>query len=200
MSIIFSLLTHAVLIFAVIFALLQVRRWRRYWPLAYGLASVVVIIPLGYWLVLEFSKGYFSDLSLLTLTLLVIYLTGAIRQKRYAYESSLSITVLCLAAFLYPASLGLGMFDPYALGFASHNYYDALVLITALFGILAWYSGMTQLAVYLMLVLLAHGLQVYESTNLWNYLLDPIGVMICFVSLLIDVCKKLYSKMMIKRI
>ncbi len=200
MSLIFSLLTHAILIFSVIFALLQVRRWSRYWPLAYVFSSIVVVIPIGCWLLLEFSKGYFSDLSLLTLMLLVLYLTGAIRQKRHAYDTSLKIVVLCLAAFLYPASLGLGMFDSYALGFSSHYNYDILIISIASLGIVAWYTGAIQLAIYIMLALLAHGFQVYESTNLWDYLLDPIGVVICFISLLFAMLKKLYSKIMFKRI
>ncbi len=79
--------------------------------------------------------------------------------------------------------MGLGMFDPYAMGFASHVYYDYLVITIAVIGIASAYLGHWQLALWLTLACLAHGLHLFESSNLWNYLLDPFAVIAGLVSL-----------------
>lgn len=83
----------------------------------------------------------------------------------------------------YPLALGVGEFDPYRLG------YSPLVLATliVLLSIYCWFTSQRKLAVVLLLPLLAYNFQLLESTNLWDYLLDPVLVIYAFTQLLLDI-------------
>lgn len=72
------------------------------------------------------------------------------------------------ALILYPMALGLGPFDPYALGYSGL----ALPLALGLGAALAWWQGWRLTAVLLAAVLWAWLLELGESQNLWDYLLD----------------------------
>jgi hypothetical protein len=194
MSTFFSLMAHGLLLMTVLLMLLQVRRWKQYWPLAYLLSAAIIVLPLSNWLLIEFSRGLLTDLSLASLLMLGTYLLSILKVKRPINDMSLNLVILLFAILLYPASMGLGMFDPYSLGFASHVYYDYFVLGIAAMGILAAYIGYQQLAIWLTLSCIAHGLQVYESSNLWNYLLDPFAVIAVLVSMINTYAKKLYFR------
>ncbi len=194
MSTFFSLMAHGLLLMTVLLMLLQVRRWKQYWPLAYLLAAAIIVLPLSDWLLIEFSRGLLTDLSLASVLMLGTYLLSILKVKRPVNDSSFNLVILILAILLYPASLGMGMFDPYAMGFASHAYYNYFVLGVAAIGILAAYVGYKQLAVWLTLSCIAHGLHIYESNNLWNYLLDPFAAIAGLVSLLNTYTQKVYLK------
>jgi hypothetical protein len=194
MSTFFSLMAHGLLLMTVLLMLLQVRRWKQYWPLAYLLSAAIIVLPLSNWLLIEFSRGLLTDLSLASLLMLGTYLLSILKVKRPINDMSLNLVILLFAILLYPASMGLGMFDPYSLGFASHVYYDYFVLGIAAMGIFAAYIGYQQLAIWLTLSCIAHGLQVYESSNLWNYLLDPFAVIAVLVSMINTYAKKLYFR------
>ncbi|MGB5080525.1 MAG: hypothetical protein WBO23_07260 [Burkholderiales bacterium] len=75
------------------------------------------------------------------------------------------------ALFLYPAALGLTGFDPYALGYGSPAFATALLLIA----LAAWRAGLNAVVLVLVVAAFAYLLGVYESRNLWDYLLDPLG-------------------------
>jgi hypothetical protein len=66
-------------------------------------------------------------------------------------------------------ALGLGAFDPYRLGFAPHG---LLVVLLALAAV-AWVCESYLLLACLAAAVGGHALGVLESTNLWDYLLDP---------------------------
>lgn len=69
---------------------------------------------------------------------------------------------------LYPMALGLGPFDPYALGFAG----PLLPLLLAVATAAAWWQGLRATALVLLVVLWSWLLGLGESQNLWDYLLD----------------------------
>ncbi|MGQ7793897.1 hypothetical protein ACUN0C_15930 [Faunimonas sp. B44] len=76
-----------------------------------------------------------------------------------------------LGLFLYPAAVGLGTWDPYALGFAG------LALPAILAGVLA--AGLAQRSVIVPLWIGAGALGwllgLYGSQNLWDYVVDPLA-------------------------
>lgn len=113
-----------------------------------------------------YVRGHLGDLSVTTVMLLLISFYGPIasRQRR-----AVSVSVLVAAASLYPMALGLGMFDPYRLGYAP------VALLGVVSGV-AVFARLRGLDVLLLCVLGAVGgyaLGVLESENLWDYLLDP---------------------------
>jgi len=194
MSTFSSLMAHGLLLMTVLLMLLQVRRWKQYWPAAYLLAAAIIVLPLSDWLLIEFSRGLITDLSFASILMLATYLLSILKVKRPINDTSFNLVILIFAILLYPASMGMGMFDPYSLGFASHAYYDYFVLGIASIGILAAYIGYKQLAIWLTLGCIAHGLHVYESSNLWNYLLDPFAVIAALVSVVNSYTQKVYLK------
>ena len=79
------------------------------------------------------------------------------------------VTGAALAGLLlYPMALGLGPFDPYALGFSG----PWLPLLIAAAAAAAWWRGLRATALVLLAVLWGWLLGLGESHNLWDYLLD----------------------------
>ena len=104
-------------------------------------------------------------------------------------------TILIGAAFaaltLYPLALGLGPFDPYALGYAG----QALPLILGLGAALSWWWGRRWTAVLLAAVLWAWLLELGESQNLWDYLLDAwLGLFAVFWMLTVPIRGKSHPR------
>lgn len=135
--------------------------------------AVVVLIPFGPLSAAIGVRGVFGDLSITTLVLLgsaiLRSLTGWSSvdcDARFGLFTFISVAALAL----YPMALGVGMFDPYRLG------YGSLVFLGALFAVAlaAWYGGHQLTTICLALATLAWTLRWYESTNLWDYLLDPL--------------------------
>jgi len=194
MNTFFSLMTHGLLLMTILLMLLQVRRWKQYWPWAYLVSAVIIVLPISDWLLIEFSRGLFTDLSLASIVMLAMYLFSILKPQRPRNQLSFNLAIILFAILLYPASMGVGMFDPYAIGFASHIYYDYLVLAIAVIGIACAYLGQWQLALWLTLACLAHGLHLFESSNLWNYLLDPFAVIAGMVSIISAASQKVFLK------
>ena len=137
-----------------------------------GAAIVLVSIPLWGVSAAGFVRGMTGDLSIPTLVLLGLSLVRAF-SKRVPVEdrnrNALLRVILIVAIVFYPIVLGIGMFDPYRLGYA--NIWFLLPLLA-----LAVWSSLrfsTLLAWCIALAVAAWSAGWYESTNLWDYLLDP---------------------------
>jgi hypothetical protein len=135
-------------------------------------AIIVISIPLWGVSLAGFVRGMTGDLSIATLVLLVLALVRSFSnrvpvadQNRHAMLQ----VILVAAVLFYPLVLGLGMFDPYRLG------YGNLWFMLALLGLAVWSSlrHSTLLALCIALAVAAWGVGWYESPNLWDYLLDP---------------------------
>ena len=70
--------------------------------------------------------------------------------------------------WLYPSAVGLGPLDPYRLGYATPWFVLGLLVLAA-----AGLCGLRPVTLGLSLAVLAWALGVYESRNLWDYLVDP---------------------------
>lgn len=76
---------------------------------------------------------------------------------------------------LYPSALGLTHIDDYGWGWTPHGLLAAVAVITL---VLLWEKN--GLGVLLLLALGAFAFQLQASTNLWDYLIDPIYGMMAF--------------------
>jgi hypothetical protein len=159
------------LIFSPIFVL-GLRR-----SVATALISASVLSALAFIPIYEVStvlrlKGLFADLSLTTLTLLVVW--PVLRLQKISLNNhdsaGLCTIVLLLAVTLYPMALGVGAYDPYALGFRPW----ALLTVIAALGVLATLRGYLVSKTIVVVVLIGYWLRVLDSQNLWDYLIDPI--------------------------
>jgi hypothetical protein len=79
---------------------------------------------------------------------------------------------------LYPLALGLSRFDPYEWGW---RFSPLFAIVAALTGWLLWKQN--RFGLVLLVAVLAFHLRVLESTNYWDYLLDPMYGLISIVAL-----------------
>jgi hypothetical protein len=138
------------------------------------IAALILLVPMGELSVAEYTRSVTGDLSVSTL-----FLAGAACVTRLSGRVLIGMrdrrALLWLlrgaAAFLYPFALGLSGFDPYALGYGSPAFATALLLIA----LAAWRAGLNIVVLVVVVAVSAYLGGVYESGNLWDYLIDPIG-------------------------
>ena len=133
---------------------------------------ILVLVPFGTLSAAACVRGAFGDLSVTTLVLLggatLRRLTATApmeRRVRFAILAFVSVAALAL----YPMALGIGLFDPYRLGYGSTWFLGGLFVVA----VASWFGRVDSLAVCIALAILAWSVRWYESTNLWDYLLDP---------------------------
>ncbi len=156
-------------------------------------AAVAVFFPVGDLSIAGILRGVTGDLSAATLALAANAVCARLA-GRTLFESrerhALLGLVAAAALFLYPFALGWTPFDPYALGYGSIAFVAALLFVT----LAAWRMGL-KLAV---LVVLAGALAwlggLYESRNLWDYLIDPLAGAYALAVLLAAGARRLFSE------
>jgi hypothetical protein len=92
-------------------------------------------------------------------------------------NASMASWVFGLAAglALYPMALGLGSFDPYTLGWGTSPLFAFLAMATIVLVLMK-----NRFAVVLIACILGYDLNLLESANLWDYLVDPFFVFFSF--------------------
>ena len=134
---------------------------------------IIVLIPFHGLPLAAYLRGGIGDLSITSLILLTLTILRSLSGCTLAdiRPNNLMLSLIVLAALgLYPMDLGLGYFDPYRLGYGNVGFIGGLLLIT----LVAYYYQQTLLALTLTFTVLAWNIGWYESTNLWDYLLDPL--------------------------
>lgn len=139
-----------------------------------GLAALLLLaalLPVGGLSLAEFVRGVSGDLSITALLLLAVGLRPTMQQGSFLQTgfNPVLIFVAVFAVALYPFALGVGMFDPYRLGFGDYWFVSGLLLLA----LGAWRQQYMLLALVISLAVLAWSAGWYESNNLWDYLLDP---------------------------
>lgn len=135
-------------------------------------ALVVLSVPLWGLSLGGLVRGITGDLSVPTLIFLLLAVVRTLSGRVPVDETDRlrTLKAIAIAALLfYPLVLGLGPFDPYRTG------YGNLWFVLALLGFTVWstlrYSML--LAIGIALAVAAWSVGLYESPNLWDYLLDP---------------------------
>ena len=154
-------------------ATLLLRRARLRWQLlASGAMAVLVCVPFDGLSAAQFARGWIGDLSITSLLLLGAAVWGGFAGKPLLRRRDLWAVFGFAAAagmFLYPMTLGLGSFDPYELGFAPWWLLGVLLALAITGGVRG-----NRAAVLVPVVILAWWAGLLESTNLWDYMLDPL--------------------------
>lgn len=147
-------------------------------------AYCLVMLPMFGLSPAAWLRGMVGDLSLTSVMLLSMTVYRAVKinpannsaepggwnpRERFALLAFLS----ALSLLLYPFALGVGMLDPYRSGFAS----VAFIVMLALLALWAMRRSLTLLPLALALAVLGWTVGWYESTNLWDYLIDaPLAI------------------------
>ncbi|TNC96793.1 MAG: hypothetical protein FD121_1034 [Gallionellaceae bacterium] len=142
----------------------------------------VALLPILGLSLAGFLRGHIGDLSITSVLLLIAALVARLRQlaggdgvvwwslrERFALFFFVSV----LALLLYPFALGIGMLDPYRSGFGGVG----LLVMLALLSLWSMRRGSYLLPTACSLAVLAWSLGWYESTNIWDYLIDvPLAI------------------------
>jgi len=164
-------------------------------PLAVRLLLIVVItltvlLPLSEYPGWYYVRSIFGDCSITALFLYV----ALILQQNFSWqlyqENELVLLrrlVLAAALLLYPFALGVAQYDSYSLGYANPWLLTVLLILT----LFCWYKKYYFLAVALTAGVTAWSLQLLESLNLWDYLIDPALLLIMILTWLRPSMKKI---------
>lgn len=146
------------------------------------LALVLALLPwplgLAHWL-----ESLLAQLSITTGVLALMHVlrvNGAPSLLPEGERRMLCLVVLLVAVWFYPLSLGAAYLDPYAWGFGDFRFSTALLVL----GLAAWVARAYVLCLMLVLAQVAFHLQLLNSDNLWDYLLDPVLAVYALVTLL----------------
>lgn len=146
-------------------------------PWAKGVTAicfVVLWIPWGaaHLPLLAYIRGISSDLSI---TLVALACLG-VGQRLLGFPviarqetMALNGVIAAAALFLYPLALGWGDWDAYRAGWGSYGMGVALLALS----LMSWFRGLRLMPMLIGLSLLAWSAGLMESTNLWDYLIDP---------------------------
>ncbi|SFU86337.1 hypothetical protein SAMN05216350_106278 [Polaromonas sp. YR568] len=119
-----------------------------------------------------YVRGISSDLSI---SLVVIACVGiyqrlcGVRLVSDRERNAMNLVFAAGALLLYPFALGWGDWDSYRLGWGSTGMWAVLFILS----LMCWGRGLRLLPMLIAIGLLAWASGVLESTNLWDYLIDP---------------------------
>jgi len=161
----------------------------RWLPSAAGCLALVPIagLPLGRWL-----HGLGQTFSIPFLAVLLDLVVAPFLGRARGVESWLDLPArraavwwaAAAAVVLYPAALGVGRFDPYALGWS----YPGVGAAAALGGALLALAG-NRFGTVLFAAGVAWHVGLLESDNAWDYLVDPVYAAAGLVNLAWDWCR-----------
>ena len=161
---------------AIVLSLFQVRRYPAVVRCTvFAISMALGFVEVGGLRLLAYPAGVLGELSVTTQILLAS--TVAKHVPGIEILSGRDRSVVLWAAglaglFLYPLSSGLTMLDTYSLGYDS----KALILGLAFLTLGGWFLR-ARVSFIIPLGLIALNLRLLGSTNLWDYLLDPLIVL-----------------------
>jgi len=148
-----------------------------------GVTAILVAAPIGPLSLAAYARGWFGDLSITTNVLLVLGLFPHLSGRRPVdprQEIAINRLIAVTALVFYPLALGFGPFDPYRLGYGSPWFLTGLFMVA----LGAWAGRFHLVSICIALAVMAHAMGWNESTNLWDYLLDPLvsiyAIFACF--------------------
>jgi len=144
-------------------------KWRWMIVLPALLLSLVPVAGSSLWLWISGAVGELSVVSVIVLTGFILRNLTAWSLLETSARQQLYYLILVAGFLLYPATLGLSMFDPYTLGFGIE-----LSLALLFLSMIYWILKFRQVAVVLLLVVAAEVAGVLISGNTWDYLIDPL--------------------------
>lgn len=116
---------------------------------------------------LGYVRAVSGDLSVPTIFLLLVRVLGASAARTRA---ALLACAAPLALLYFPPALGACRFDPYAWGYGDPRLVAGVLALS----VALWVAGRQAASAVLMAASIAWQLRLGESSNLWDYLVDPL--------------------------
>jgi MFS family permease len=144
-----------------------------------AIAVVVLLLPVQGLVVARWVAGLNANFSIPLTVMLAVIVWERVFERSLLSEREWA-TAWSFGAIgglaLYPMALGLGSFDPYEWGW---RFSPLFVAIGALTVVLVWTQN--RFGFLLVLAAVAFQLRLLESTNYWDYLLDPVYSLVSIV-------------------
>ncbi len=133
------------------------------------ITAVIVLMPWKGMSVVYFVRGVLGDLSMATLTYLVlVYYQLLVKGIRHQPSWKLSLVLVVLLGTLYASTTGYLEYDLYSWG------YQPQVLLVLAFALMAWAWQVNRLLALAWLTgVIAFVLGFSSSVNFWDALFDP---------------------------
>lgn len=178
------MLGQVLLTSAIILSLFQIGKYPMIvrWT-ALGISAVIGFFKIGDLRLIAYPGGVLGDLSITTQILLMSVIAKQVLRVDILSardRSSLLFSVAAGGLVLYPLSSGLTMLDVYSLGFES----TALLIGLAVLAVMGWYLR-PGTAIVIPVSVIAFNFGWLTSTNVWDYLLDPMLTLFAWGWLLI---------------
>lgn len=164
-----------------------------------ALTALCLFLPVSGLTISQWLRSALGDLSVLSLLIFI----NIIAQRLFSFEmvnpvpkNRMLLGVVLVGLVFYPLALGVSSYDPYQLGYSP----TLMALLLAMVSIVAWFKSGRDLAIILLLPLLAYNLKLLESTNLWDYLLDPVLMGYALVQCLPNSQLFLFKKLGLKKL
>ena len=155
--------------------------------------TLLVMLPVSDYPGWYYVRSIFGDSSITAL----FFYTALILQQNFSWQIFqknelvlLRRLALAAAILLYPFALGLTRFDSYSLGY-SNLWLLVVIFIITLF---CWLRKYYFLAVIITAAVIAFTLQLLESHNLWDYLIDPLFIIAVILTWLRPPLSRVHSR------
>jgi hypothetical protein len=157
-------------------------------PVAGKLTALLLIlgvsfVPVSGLPLAVYPRSLLDDLALTTLAWLgyaVLTRFSAIPRIPQGHRVQILVCFALATLVFYPATLGMTYFDPYRLGFAPRELLSAVLVVTLVFWMRRNYLG----AALLTIATLGFIVDIKASNNYWDYLIDPVLGLYCWLALL----------------
>lgn len=178
------MLGQVLLASAIVLSLFQVGKYPAIvrWT-ALGISAGIGFFKIGDLRLIAYPGGVLGDLSITTQILLASVIVKQVLRIDILSARDRSSVFIAAAAgglVLYPLSSGLTMLDVYSLGFES----TALLIGLAVLAVMGWYLR-PGAAIVIPVSVIAFNFGWLTSTNVWDYLLDPMLTLFAWGWLLI---------------
>jgi len=146
-----------------------------------NLVALATLVPIGSTSLGGIYLSIFGTPSAATIVLTAIYAADLLVAREMPARPSFVLTALIAISglLLYPATAGLTLFDPYALGF--HGW--SVPALMAMMAIAGWAFGARDVAWWIGLAAALFLARAANSHNLWDYLIDPFAMIIALALL-----------------
>lgn len=144
-----------------------------------------------------YLRGVFGDFSATHVLWALAALVNRILSRQVIViprrqKIAVALLLVLLAAGFYPSALGAIHFDIYRFGFEPR----LMLIVLAAVALLAWQWRQYFLLASIVTAVLAFRFRILESTNLWDYLFDPILVLYCGAWLVISLLQFVFRRAM----
>ena len=140
--------------------------------------SLLLLMPVNEVPVFYYLRGFYMGDPSITATL---FFSAYIIQRGWgkaiyqpAEKKYLMLLVVLGGLFLYPSALGITQLDSYRLGYRP----QIMLSIVFFMGLYFWYKQYYFLVFVLTSAVLCFNSRILESNNLWDYLLDPVLLLV----------------------